>query len=80
MQMLKISGWIITDSAVEAWKMAHPELFHQNPLQVTRSDVVGIVDARRGKDLKTFPFREENVIQISWPKVSSYRVLLDLSS
>jgi len=66
--MLKIAGWIITRSAVDDWRKAHPEIDLENSCWAIRSNIRSFL--RERKDIAAVPFRVENVIQTSWPKVS----------
>ena len=69
MQMLKIAGWIISDSAVDAWRQAHAELNQSHPVPITASRVVEILRERKHEGLAQLPFSEEQIIYVPWPKV-----------
>ena len=68
--MLKVAGWIISESAVDDWREARQELKRLHPAWAIRSRVVSILKERKHKGLKTLPFMEEHVIQTTWPKVT----------
>jgi hypothetical protein len=70
-QMLKIGGWIISDSAVDAWREAHAELDQTHPMLTTPSKLEAIIDERKSKGFKPLPFSEEQIIYVPWPKVGT---------
>jgi len=72
--MLKIAGWIISDSAVDRWRQAHPELEQRHTGFATRTNVVGILEERIHEGLQPLPVLEEDLICISWPKVRTHSV------
>jgi len=68
--MLKVAGWVISESAVDSWREARQELEQSHPAWAIRSRVVSILDEREQKGLEKLPFMEEHVIQTTWPKVT----------
>lgn len=69
MQMLKVAGWIISDSAHDDWRRAHPELVQRHVGLGTRTNAVGILEVRRRVGLEPLPVSEDKFICTSWPKV-----------
>jgi len=74
MQMLKVAGWIIPNSAVDDWRRAHPELEQRHTGFATLTNVVGILEERIHEGLKPLPVSEEHFICISWPKVGTHSI------
>ncbi len=70
--MLKVAGWIISDSAVDDWRRAHPELEQRHTGFATRTNAVGILEERIHEGLKPLPVSEEEFICVDWPKVRTH--------
>ena len=66
-QMLKIAGRIITQSAAEDWRKAHPKVKPEGLDHPTSLNVEAFLYGRR--KLEKIPFKIKNVVQVSWPKV-----------
>jgi hypothetical protein len=77
--MLKVAGWIVSISAVDDWRRAHPELRQRHTGLATKTNAVGILGERIHKGLKPLPVSEEDFICTSWPKVGTLS-FSDLSS
>jgi len=69
--MLKIAGWIISDTAVDAWRIAHPEVKHRQTMWATSFKVFEVLQQRHVK----FPFREDKVVEVCWPKVGNLSMI-----
>jgi len=78
--MLKVAGWVISESAVDSWREARQELQREHPAWAIGSRVVAILKERERKGLEKLPVMTEHVIDTTWPKVtrSFFKIVLHL--
>jgi hypothetical protein len=70
--MLKVAGWIISNSAVDDWRRAHPELEKLHAVFSTTLRAEKLVKERMRKGFEPLPISGEEFICISWPKVGTH--------
>jgi len=68
--MLKVAGWIISDSAVDDWRRAHPELDQRHIGLTTTTNAIGIVEERIYEGLEPLPVSDDAFICTNWPKMT----------
>ena len=73
--MLKVAGWIISDSAVDDWRRAHPELEQKHTGFGATTNAIGILEERIHAGAKPLLVSEKEFICTSWPKVENSHFL-----